>query len=488
MRTITTICMGFLLFAAIANARLGDDSAATDFATAAVPVTAEVAMDVPSTADVNKFLASLWDVIGLGREYEDFSACVKQDDAGTQLQKAITLMNSSSAVDVINGLNKLGKVVTPLIQGLKDCKLKDKYTATINKVIKRFTNPSKINVESGVSITINNIDVYSDISEAVAACNIGDYDNCGTQIGEAMGQVTFGNETTSSAAQAAEINATPNITWVAAESTEFKGVNLWQFKKKRIGVRRRKGDETAAEDSEIDTKRGLQTIPAAFDSRTNWGTCIHPIRNQGSCGSCWAFAASDVLSDRFCIASSRATNTVMSPQYLVSCDSGQYACNGGFLASSWKFLERTGIVSETCFPYTSGARGVVPSCSTFTKCADKTTMRKFYAKTNSTKFLGSPAAIQAEILKNGPVESGMEVYSDFMSYKSGVYAKTASATFLGGHAIKIVGWGKQGTVNYWIVANSWGTYWGESGYFRIAFGNCNIDTSGYAALPDLTRK
>jgi len=79
------------------------------------------------------------------------------------------------------------------------------------------------------------------------------------------------------------------------------------------------------------------------------------------------------------------------------------------------------------------------------------------------------------------------VYQDFYNYKSGVYVYTYGSV-VGGHAVKIVGWGvTTAGQNYWIVANSWGTSWGESGYFQIEQGQCGIDTDAIAGIPDLTR-
>lgn len=91
--------------------------------------------------------------------------------------------------------------------------------------------------------------------------------------------------------------------------------------------------------------------------------------------------------------------------------------------------------------------------------------------------------IKAEILKNGPMETGFQVYSDFMNYQSGVYVKSnaPSNTLEGGHAVKIIGWGE----NYWTVANSWGTDWGMNGFFNIQFGQCGIDSAVYACQPEL---
>jgi len=76
------------------------------------------------------------------------------------------------------------------------------------------------------------------------------------------------------------------------------------------------------------------------------------------------------------------------------------------------------------------------------------------------------------------------VYQDFMNYKSGVY-KYTSGGLLGGHAVKMVGWGSENGVDYWICANSWSTKWGEQGFFRIKTGECNIDQAVYACAPDL---
>jgi len=80
-------------------------------------------------------------------------------------------------------------------------------------------------------------------------------------------------------------------------------------------------------------------------------------------------------------------------------------------------------------------------------------------------------------MQAGPVQTTFAVYEDFMQYQSGIYTHVGG-NLLGFHAVKIVGWGQENGVNYWIVANSWGTSWGEQGYFRIAFGQVGIDRRG----------
>jgi cathepsin B len=84
---------------------------------------------------------------------------------------------------------------------------------------------------------------------------------------------------------------------------------------------------------------------------------------------------------------------------------------------------------------------------------------------------------------NGPMESAMEIFTDFFNYKSGIY-KHASGSYAGGHAIKVIGWGREGDTEYWICANSWGETWGENGFFKIAMSEIDADTAAYGCTPD----
>jgi cathepsin B len=219
-----------------------------------------------------------------------------------------------------------------------------------------------------------------------------------------------------------------------------------------------------------------EDLPTNFDSRTKWGKCIHKIRDQGKCGSCWAFAASEVLSDRFCIESKGKLDVVLSPQDMVSCDYLDSGCNGGIPYFSWLYLQWRGIVTDECKPYTSG-NGSVEKCKLFSKnCHNKDVEYKKY-KASTYYTLKTINDIKKNIYEKGPVETGFSVYDDFLSYNGGIYKKGPNATFLGGHAVKIIGWGHEeetGT-DYWIVANSWGNKWGLEGLFKIAFGECGIE-------------
>jgi cathepsin B len=95
-------------------------------------------------------------------------------------------------------------------------------------------------------------------------------------------------------------------------------------------------------------------------------------------------------------------------------------------------------------------------------------------------------AIKTEIFNHGPVEAAFTVYEDFVTYKSGVYSHVTGSE-LGGHAIRILGWGVENDTPYWIVVNSWNEDWGDKGTFKIKRGvdECGIEDSVVAGIPKL---
>jgi cathepsin B len=253
-------------------------------------------------------------------------------------------------------------------------------------------------------------------------------------------------------------------------------------------------------------------LPDTFDARTQWPKCtvIGEIRDQGSCGSCWAFGAVEAMSDRICIASSGAQNAHISAEDLVACcDSCGFGCDGGFPLSAWQYYKSTGLVTggnynskQGCEPYTIPAcehhvpPGHYPPCGGEQPTPDctKKCISGYPTPYSKDKHFGSSAysvrpevtQIQTELFKNGPVEAAFTVYADFLTYKSGVYQHT-SGSVLGGHAVKILGWGVENSTPYWLVANSWNEDWGDQGYFKILRGKneCGIEDGIVAGAPKL---
>jgi cathepsin B len=210
---------------------------------------------------------------------------------------------------------------------------------------------------------------------------------------------------------------------------------------------------------------------ANFDSRTVWPGKIGAIRDQQQCGACWAFGASEAFADRYAINSGEVL--VFSPEEMVSCDSSNFGCQGGYLNKANDYIVSHGVPVDSCTPYTAGS-GSAPSCKS--KCADGSSMKLYKAKHVSSA--GSPTSIKNLIAAGGPVETGFTVYEDFFAYKSGIYHHVSGGQ-AGGHAVKIIGWGVEAGTNFWIVANSWGTSWGINGTFKIRQGECGIDQRVY---------
>lgn len=226
----------------------------------------------------------------------------------------------------------------------------------------------------------------------------------------------------------------------------------------------------------------VEAIPTAFESYTQWPGLVHPIRDQASCGSCWAFSSSEAFSDRVAIASNKAS-PVLSPQDMVGCDKHDYGCQGGYLDMAWQYIMKKGLVTDSCMPYTSETGSEGPC---LTKCADGKSFTK--TKASSVGAINGVSAMQKEIMTHGPIQVAFEVYNSFFSYKDGVYQKLPyEVRAEGGHAVKMVGWGTMNGTDYWTVANSWGSSWGQGGFFKIKRGSneCTIETDGppYAGLP-----
>eukprot|EP00752_Nemacystus_decipiens_P008841 g7890.t1 len=266
-----------------------------------------------------------------------------------------------------------------------------------------------------------------------------------------------------------------------------------------------------------------EDIPASFDGREAFPECasvIGRVRDQSDCGSCWAFASTEAFNDRRCIAGIGKEDgtidnqlVVLSAEDTTACCYGFHCglsmgCNGGQPGSAWRWFTRTGVVSggdysdigtgKTCKPYEfqpcahhvdPGASGY-PACPSseyptpecLAECSDADFNGGTYGqdkkKAREAYSLSGVEAIQLDMMKYGSVTAAFSVYSDFLTYTGGVYSNT-SGHYMGGHAVKIIGWGTdEGSgEDFWLVANSWNPSWGEGGFFRILRGvnECGIE-------------
>jgi len=222
---------------------------------------------------------------------------------------------------------------------------------------------------------------------------------------------------------------------------------------------------------QVEVQSRLYTYPAAIDWRNHEGwDWTTPIRNQGNCGSCVSFGTSAAIESRLEVAEGDpGLNPDLSEAHLFFCGCG-YCCGTGWLPSlAMDFVQNTGVVDEGCYPYVAHDQPCSP-------CAD---WQQRVIRIDDWTGVSNVEQMKEHLSAGGPFEATMEVYMDFYYYTAGVY-QHAWGEHQGGHAVMIVGY--DDNEGYWIAKNSWGTGWGEEGWFRIAYGECGIDTYAYVPI------
>jgi len=208
--------------------------------------------------------------------------------------------------------------------------------------------------------------------------------------------------------------------------------------------------------------------PASFDWRDKGG--VTPVKDQGQCGSCWAFSATEATESAWILKGKATPSTInLSPQQIVDCDTTDAGCNGGRTESAYEYLiSAGGEEGVSNYPYTAKdgtckfKKGdVVASISAYTSIPKDET------------------ALSAALSTTGPLSICLAA-SRWQDYQSGVMSNIACCPLLAcqmDHCVQLVGYNSTASTPYWMVRNSWNTDWGVEGYIWLEMGK---DTCGLA--------
>ncbi|XP_007950018.1 pro-cathepsin H [Orycteropus afer afer] len=221
--------------------------------------------------------------------------------------------------------------------------------------------------------------------------------------------------------------------------------------------------------------RGTGPYPPSVDWREK-GHFVTPVKNQGGCGSCWTFSTTGALESAIAIAGGKLLS--LAEQQLVDCaeDFNNHGCQGGLPSQAFEYiLYNKGIMGEDTYPYT--ARDGV--------CKFQPKKAIAFVKDVANITLNDEEAMVETVALYNPVSFAFEVTEDFIQYRKGIYSSTSchKTPDKVNHAVLAVGYGEENGIPYWIVKNSWGTYWGMDGYFLIERGKNMCGLAACASYP-----
>jgi C1A family cysteine protease len=204
--------------------------------------------------------------------------------------------------------------------------------------------------------------------------------------------------------------------------------------------------------------------PSLTMGLVDWtGVYTTAVKNQGYCGSCWAFSATEQIeSDGM---RTLGTDYTLAPEQIVQCDQASYGCNGGWTESAYTYVSKAGgLETEASYPYTS-YYGVTGTCSVDSSA--------FVVTVDSFTTVNGESSMTSYVQQTGPLSVCLDA-STWNSYTGGIMTVCGQQV---DHCVQAVGVDAASSGGYWKVRNSWGTDWGEDGYIQLAWGHNTCDIS-----------
>jgi len=249
--------------------------------------------------------------------------------------------------------------------------------------------------------------------------------------------------------------------------TKFMDVSQAEFARTHLNLKLEVSDIVKAKTA-TPMKFELGTAPDSHDWRDKG--MVSDVKDQGQCGSCWAFSAIGNIESQYKMKTGK--DVILSEQELVDCDkAADQGCEGGLMEDAFKYLETAGVISQQDYPYA----GVDNEC--------KTGGIAVVAKVTSFAFAGTSdeAAIKELLYTNGPFAIAINA-TPLQWYFGGIvnpwFPSLECDPSSLNHGVLLVGYGSEAGQDYWIIKNSWGKTWGEDGFFRMARGSgvCGVNT------------
>lgn len=289
--------------------------------------------------------------------------------------------------------------------------------------------------------------------------------------------------------------------------TVFSDLSAEEFRALRLSAMKM-NPETGRAGSKL-APVSVGDIPASFDWRDHG--VLTPVKDQSSCGSCWAESAVENIESVVFIHGQNRTGspTALSVEQLIECDPHDYACYGGYPSHAFEYVVDAGLATDADYPYDMNGKVICLANQTFNEtCGDGICddppltnycdltcsygQHPVFARISSWESLSTDETqIAAYLATNNPISVAIDasgalgVLAPWLQfYHSGVANPKHCSTTVLDHAVLIVGYGEENGTPYWTVRNSWGEKWGEHGYFRLirGQGRCGINTMAASAI------